>query len=153
MQAWITASFASWMSESEAFWWVLEDWNVKLLRNISSRQADIVMTSSKWKQFRRCWPFVRVIKRPSVNSSHKGQWWGALMFSLISAWANSWGTNGDAGDRAHCDVTIMWRFQLNFPIHSAISIPAYLMHLKTVSCKVPPKLRVYFPFSVVYVVP
>ena len=46
-----------------------------------------------------------------VNSPHKGQWRGALMFSLISAWTNSWSNNRDAGDlsrrRAHYDVTVM----------------------------------------------
>ena len=34
----------------------------------------------KWKHFPRYWPFVRGIHRSSVNSPHKGQWRGALMF-------------------------------------------------------------------------
>ena len=42
---------------------------------------------------------------------HKGQWRGALMFSLIRAWTNSWENNGDVGDlrrhRAHYDVSVM----------------------------------------------
>ena len=46
-----------------------------------------------------------------VNSPHKGQWGGALMFSLISAWTNGWVNNRDAGDlrrhRVHYDVTVM----------------------------------------------
>ena len=33
-----------------------------------------------------------------VNSSHKGQWRGALIFSLIFAWVNGWGNNREAGD-------------------------------------------------------
>ena len=41
----------------------------------------------------------------------KGQWRGALMFSLICAWINGWVNNGMAGDsrchRAHCDVIVM----------------------------------------------
>ena len=37
----------------------------------------------KWKHFPRDWPFVRGIHRSPVNSPHKGQWRGALMFSLI----------------------------------------------------------------------
>ena len=37
----------------------------------------------KWKYFPRYWSFVRGIHRPPVNSPHKGQWRGALMFSLI----------------------------------------------------------------------
>ena len=47
-----------------------------------------------------------------VNSLHKGQWHGALMFSLICAWINSWVNNHEPGDlRRHCahyDVTIMY---------------------------------------------
>ena len=39
----------------------------------------------KWKHFPRYWPFVRGIHRSPVNSLHKGQWRGALMFSLICA--------------------------------------------------------------------
>ena len=39
----------------------------------------------KWKHFPRYWPFVRGIHRSPVNSPHKGQWRGALMFSLIYA--------------------------------------------------------------------
>ena len=37
----------------------------------------------KWKHFLRYWPFVRGIHRSPVNTPHKGQWRGALMFSLI----------------------------------------------------------------------
>ena len=46
-----------------------------------------------------------------VNSPHKGQWPGALMFSLICAWINGWVNSGEAGDlRRHCahyNVTVM----------------------------------------------
>ena len=35
----------------------------------------------KWKHFPRNWPFVLGIHRSPVNSPHKGQWRGALMFS------------------------------------------------------------------------
>ena len=50
----------------------------------------------KWKHFPRYWPFVWGIHRSPVNSPHKSQWRGALMFSLICAWINglskqSWG--------------------------------------------------------------
>ena len=37
----------------------------------------------KWKHFPRYWPFARGLHRPPVNSPHKGQWRGALMFSLL----------------------------------------------------------------------
>ena len=46
-----------------------------------------------------------------MNSPHKGQWRGALMFSLISPWINNWVNNRDAGDlrrhRGHYDVNVM----------------------------------------------
>ena len=65
----------------------------------------------KWKHFPRYWPFVRGIHRSPVNSPHKGQWRGALMFSLICLWINGWVNNREAGDlrryRAHSDVTVM----------------------------------------------
>ena len=66
----------------------------------------------KWKHFPRCWSFVRGIHRSPVNSPHKGQLRGALMFSLICAWINGWVNNRGAGDlrrhRAHHDVTVMF---------------------------------------------
>ena len=72
----------------------------------------------KWKHFPRYWPFVRGIHRWPVNSPHKGQWRGALMFSLICAWINGWVNNGDAGDlrrhHAHYDVTVMIWLYLEF---------------------------------------
>ena len=66
----------------------------------------------KWEHFLRYRPFVRGIHRSPVNSPRKGQWRGALMFSLIRAWTNGWVNNRDTGDlrhhRAHYDVTVMW---------------------------------------------
>ena len=66
----------------------------------------------EWKHFPRHWPFVRGIHRLPVNSPHKGQWCGDLMFSLICAWTNSWTNNADAGDlrrhRAHYDAIVMF---------------------------------------------
>ena len=52
----------------------------------------------KWKHFPRYWPFMRGIHRSTVNSPHKGQWRGALMFSLICVWINGWVNNREAGD-------------------------------------------------------
>ena len=46
-----------------------------------------------------------------VNSPHKGQWRGALVFSLICVWIDDWVNNREAGDlrryRAHYDVIVM----------------------------------------------
>ena len=65
----------------------------------------------KWKHFPRYWAFVRWIHRSPVKSPHKGQWRGALMFSLICTRINGWANNRDAGDlrrhRADCDVIVM----------------------------------------------
>ena len=61
--------------------------------------------------FPRYWPFVRGIHWSPVNSPHKGQWRGALMFSLICAWMNAWVNNSEAGDlrrpSVHFDVIVM----------------------------------------------
>ena len=65
----------------------------------------------KWKHFPRHWPFVWGIHRSLVNSPYKGQWRGALMFSLICACINAPINNREAGDlrrhRAHYDVIVM----------------------------------------------
>ena len=63
----------------------------------------------KWKHFPRYWPFVRGIHRPLVNSPHKGQWRGALMFSLICAWINGWVNNREAGDLRRHRALDVWR--------------------------------------------
>ena len=51
------------------------------------------------------------IHRSPVNSPHKGQWRGALMFSLICIWINGLVNNREAGDlrchHSHYDITIM----------------------------------------------
>ena len=64
-----------------------------------------MMTSSNGNIFSvtgpLCWP---------VNSHHKGQWCGALMFSLICVWINGWVNHFEAGDlgrhRTHYDVIV-----------------------------------------------
>ena len=69
---------------------------------------------TKWKHIPRYWPFVRGIHRSPVNSPHKGQWRGALIFSLNCAWINAWVNNHEVGDsRHHCahyDVMVMFGF-------------------------------------------
>ena len=87
-------------------------WSWSLHMNMSECQThdDVI----KWKHFPRYWPFVRRIHRSPVNSPHKGQWRGALMFSLIWIWINGWVSNREAGDlrrhRVHYDVTVMLKF-------------------------------------------
>ena len=71
----------------------------------------------KWKHFPRYLPFVRGIHRSPVKSPHKGQWRGALMFTLICVWINGCVNNREAGDLrryyAHYGVTVMGKQ----PIH------------------------------------
>ena len=65
----------------------------------------------KCKHFPRNWPLVRGFNRSPVNSTHKGQWHGVFVFSLICVWINGWVNNREAGDlrryRAHYDFTVM----------------------------------------------
>ena len=85
----------------------------------------------KWRHFPRYWPFVRRIHRSPVNSPHKGQWRGALMFTLICARIKGWVNNREAGDlrrnRAHYDVIVM-----HIPGHFY-----YPMTLYRLQCDVP----------------
>ena len=76
----------------------------------------LCITTSLWwrhqmETFSVSLAFVRGIHRSPVNSPHKGQWRGALMFSLICAWINCWVNNREAVDlrrhRAHYDVIVM----------------------------------------------
>ena len=77
--------------------------------------------------FPRYWPFVRGIHRSHVNSPHKGQWRGALMFSLICAWINGWVNNHKVGNlrrhSAHYDVTVMLIPYLNLSKQGVSSFP------------------------------
>ena len=62
----------------------------------------------------------------SVDSPHKGQWHGALMFSLMCGWTNNWANNRDAGDlrrhHVHYDVTVMGRIIFMLPESSSLTI-------------------------------
>ena len=70
-------------------------------------QDDVI----KWEHFPPYWLFVWGIHRSPVNSPHKGQWRGTLMFFLSAPWINSSVNNREAGDlrrhRAHYDVIVM----------------------------------------------
>ena len=82
--------------------------HVRCVRNPHGLLHDDVI---KWKHFPRYWPFVRGIHRSPVNSPHKGQWRGALMFTLICVRINGWVNNCETGDlrrnRGHYDVIVM----------------------------------------------
>ena len=65
----------------------------------------------KWNHFPRYCPFVREFHWWPVNSPHRGQWRGGLMFSLIYGRINGWVNNGEAGNlrhhHTHSDVIVM----------------------------------------------
>ena len=127
------------------------------LDKLPSRHYDVI----KWKLFPRYWPFARGIQRSPVNFPHKGQWRGALMFSLICAWMDGWVNNSEAGDlrrhRAFYDVTVMHKFgrqigtllshQLTAfrPLHVDIHSFNHLL-ISTVYCPLN-GCSEYFPFS------
>ena len=58
-----------------------------------------------------------------VNSPHKGQWRGALIFSLIFVWIDGWVNSREAGDlrrhRGHYDVSVRdsWRWNDIHHVH------------------------------------
>ena len=58
--------------------------------NILSKKVYIQHEDAiKWKHFPHYWPFVQEIHQSLVNFPPKGQWRGALMFSLICT-LNKW---------------------------------------------------------------
>ena len=97
----------------------------------------------KWKHFPRYWSFVRGIHRSPLNSPHKGQWRGALMFSLICAVnkrlsKQSWGwwfetqshslwhhCNDNRGSEPHQNDAVLWNENILIAVkHKQCSIAA-----------------------------
>ena len=72
----------------------------------------------KCKHSPRYWPFVRGNPGSLVNSPHRGQWRGILIFSLICSWINSYINNGETGDLrrhlAHYDITVIFYSYFEF---------------------------------------
>ena len=68
-------------------------------------QHDVI----KWKHFPCYWPFVQGNHQSLVNSPHKGQWHGALMFLWSVPWINGWVNNREADDlRCHRVLHSLW---------------------------------------------
>ena len=103
--------------------WALHTYRCKIC--IAHYRWHMMMSSNI--NFPRYWSFVRGIHRSPVNSPHKDQWRGALMFSLISAWINGLVNNHVVGDfRSHCahyDVTVMVLWYTNRIYHIIQSDP------------------------------
>ena len=105
---------------------------------ISALHDDVI----QWKHFPRNWPFVREIHRSPVNSPHKGQWRGALMFSLICVWINDWVNNREAGDlrryRAHSVIVMACLSMLKFMTADYLAPELrYAFTVQLISCETP----------------
>ena len=99
------------------------------------------------KHFPRYWPFVREIHRSAVNSPHRGQWRGALMFSLICAWINGWVNNREAGHlrryRAHYYITVMGMIAVERSRREiAKSVSRFLVAAPEIHTKTRPSLQI-----------
>ena len=117
--------------------------HVQWFKSGDSRYHDDVI---KWKHFPRFWPFVLEIHRSPVNSPHKGQWRGALMFPFICVWINGWVNNRKAGDlrryRAHYDVTVMIQY-LSEDLYTPKSKYWYMILSKTFSTNLQSMLNTF----------
>ena len=101
-------------------WALYGDENPSVTSGLPSQRVSYVQF---W--YFRCWPWWRHQMETfsawlalcagnspvPVNSPHKSQWRGALMFSLICVWINDWVNNREADDlrryRGHFDVMVM----------------------------------------------
>ena len=106
-------------------WWV--QFGTNSLFSCATQQFFLTWWRHEMETCSALLDFVRWIHRSpaTADSTHKGQWRGALKLSLIYAWINGRANNRDAGDlRRHCahhDVTVMnctfsdlwnWRSQI-----------------------------------------
>ena len=111
------------------------------LKVLYTRHDDVI----NWKHFPCNWPFVRGIHRSPVNSRHKGQWRGALMFPLIWAWINNWVNNRGAGDfrrhRAHYDAIVMRPFQFQFGFKHNWSYSCWYIDSTSIICYLLPAIK------------
>ena len=105
-----SVTFSSWNKVDFRFY----DGHGELNSDSRSLHDDVI----KWEHFPRYWPFVLEIHRSPVNSPHKGQWRGALMFSLICVWTNDWVNNRGTGNlrryRVHYDVIVMHFYLVSY---------------------------------------
>ena len=90
----------------------------------------------------------RGIHRSPVNSPHKDQWRGALMFPLICAWISVWANNREAGDLrrhlAYHDVIAMLYSSHLFRWPVEIDGCAHWQHFWCWNRYIPGKLGEYY---------
>ena len=107
-------SFSTWINEKSIQWWYQASGHQHPTRAVAWKYLQ-PRWNTWWRHpmetFSALLAFVWGIHRSPVNSPHKGQWRGALMFSLICAWTNRWVNNRMAGDlrrhQSHYDVRVM----------------------------------------------
>ena len=85
---------------------------IDLQLNLTAWHGGISWWRHQWKHFTSYWPFVRGTTGHRWIPLTKGQWRGALMFSLICAWTSNWANNQNDGDLkrhfVHYGVTVMY---------------------------------------------
>ena len=108
--------------------------SLKLCTRFALWHDDVI----KWKHFPRYWPFVRGIHRWPVNSQHKGQWRGAMIFDLRlnerlskQSWSR-WFETQSRPLRRHSNVSILWLYSNNF----TYILQGYIFHgYQAISCR------------------
>ena len=114
----IVVFFPAFMENQELSLWqrcllLVAPWFVPVtIFNATSEDTTTHDDVIKWKSFSALLALCAENSPVPVTSPHKGQWRGALMFSLIYAWINEWVNNREAaGDlrrqRGHYDVIVM----------------------------------------------
>ena len=76
-------------------WWFDLDQKTVMMNNI---HVDISWWRHRMETFSALLAICAGIHRFLVNSPHKGQWRGALMFSLLYVWIYGWVNSREAGD-------------------------------------------------------
>ena len=104
---WMFKLYIGWMADARTRVQKMSFSCIMILDQLTRR-----LSHSWWRHQMETFSATRAGNSPvPVNSPHKGQWRGALMFSLIYAWINDWVNNREAGDlgrqRGHCDVIVM----------------------------------------------
>ena len=120
--------------------------SVKLSHILLNTHDDVII----WKHFEHYWPFVQGIHQSTENSPPKGQWHGALMFSLICAWTNSWIKNRcwwfhmpSCSLWCHCNVTC-YRILRDLNSHFELFLNTYeLLNLRALKFSPVNKIHIF----------
>ena len=119
--------------DRNSFFWVLLKMTQHKFRLWLGAVRKYMMTSSNENIFRVTGHLCGEFTGPQWILRTKGQWRGALMFSLICAWINRWVNNREAGDlrryRPHYYVIVMTWSSGDLHIQSHVaSSGLYMLH-------------------------